>query len=65
MDLVIYEYNGKKYDREKVICAYNNCFSIPQKHNTISIGEKLYEVIVDPCFSYEKNTVWLFAKEIL
>lgn len=64
MDLVIYEYNGEKYDGENVICAYNNCYSIPQKHNNIYIGENLYEVVADPCFSFEKNTVWLFAKRI-
>ena len=59
MDLVIYDANNK----ENVISAYNNCYSIPQKDNTIIVKEKLYTVITEPCFSYEKNTVWVFVKE--
>ena len=53
MDLVIYDSENKG----KVICAYNNCYSIPQKNNTITIGDELYKVVAEPCFSYEKNTV--------
>ena len=59
MDLIIYD----SENRDMVIIAYNNCYSIPQKHNTIVIREKLYEVVAYPCFCYEKNTVWLFVKK--
>lgn len=59
MDLVIYD----SVNRENVICAYNNCYAIPQKYNTIVIGEEIYKVIAYPCFSYEKNTVWLFVQK--
>ena len=58
MNLVIY--NKKNRD---VICAYDNCYSIPQRHNTIVIGEEMYEVVTDPCFSFEKNTVWIFVQK--
>ena len=58
MDLVIYDSESE----DKVICAYNNCYSIPQKNNTIIIGDELYKVVAEPCFSYEKNTVWLFVQ---
>ena len=58
MNLVIY--NKKNRD---AICAYDNCYSIPQRHNTIVIGEELYEVVADPCFSFEKNTVWIFVQK--
>ena len=27
--------------------------------------EGLYEVVADPCFSFEKNTVWIFAQKIV
>ena len=47
MNLVIYN----KENRD-VICAYDNCYSIPQRYNTIVIGEKMYEVVADPCFSF-------------
>lgn len=60
MNLVIYDSKNK----DKVICAYNNCYSIPQKYNTISIREELYRVVADPCFSFEKNTVWLFVEKM-
>ena len=43
MNLVIYN----KENRD-VICAYDNCYSIPQRYNTIVIGEKMYEVVADP-----------------
>ena len=59
MDLVIYD----SENTNNVICAYRNCYSIPQKDNTISIREELYKVVAFPCFCYEKNTVWLFAKK--
>ena len=58
MDLVIYNKKNKE-----VICAYDNCYSIPQLHNTILIGEEMYKVIAYPCFSYEKNTVLIFVQK--
>ena len=51
-------------DSRDVICAYKNCISIPQKYNTIVIGDDVYMVAYDPCFSYEKNTVWLFVEKL-
>ena len=59
MNLIIYD-SENEY---KAICAYSNCYAIPQKNNTIAIGNDLYEVITHPCFCYEKNTVWVFAKK--
>lgn len=59
MNLVIYSQKTRD-----VIVAYDNCYSIPQKHNTIIIGDDVYEVTTEPCYSYEKNTVWVFVKKM-
>ena len=58
MNLVIYNKENRY-----VICAYDNCYSIPQRYNTIVIGEKMYEVVADTCFSFEKNKVWIFVQK--
>ena len=63
MDLIIYDYDSE--NEYKVICSYSNCYAIPQKNNTIAIGNELYEVFSHPCFCYEKNTVWVLAKLLL
>ena len=60
MNLVIYDKN----DRRTVIIAYKNCIAIPQRNSTIVIQDELYEVATEPCYCFDKNTVWIFVKKV-
>ena len=57
MDLVIYD----NKNRENVICVYYNCELVPHVHDIINIGKTFYEVISNPCFSYDTDTVLIFV----